>query len=646
MRSLEGTPYLIGKTLRNDDRVVCEGFHRVTGEVVLIEELRREELDWYVGGVQPVVPHPSVLPVLAHGPSFVVTPRVPAEGLDVLLDREGRLSVRRTLAILRQIAAALDAFHAHGLVHRGVKLESILVATDGSERAWLDQSLGACGPNYRCLSPEQVQGHRYGPASDVFSLGLVGYHMLAGVEAFRRDSFMQTLIAHLMEEAPPLGEVPDGVARAVQAALAKAPAARPTALGFLAALEEGAGADGQAALLARERAHRPQLPGVTFGDLFAFAGGQVIPLLGEGEVTVGETPVRRVAPVAARPRALLSAKPVYRLGEVVVLAAAAPGLAGPSEILLGDERHPVTLDGGLGLLRLRDLPAGDHLARFAGAQARFTIASYSLSLMGASAVAIRRDGPRIDAELAVRRFGAPLDGTVRVDAIGPGERVLASVEAAALAGSVKLGLVAPDAIALRVVDLQDPSRLASVPLAAPAADRPRTGELAAGDPATVTVEDAVLIVIARAAGCVTVVDLSTGTTMHEPIAAGETLRLPAPRLHGLVAVGLVVEGAPWEGWRAVLRPATFSLAVSAPAEVAPGATLTVRVTAVRRAARSSPRARSPARRTLAGRRAGPRRRRHAHATHERRVQRSRAGRAGAAGDRGVPRVLPPAQRHR
>ncbi len=191
--------------------------------------------------------HPHILPVLASGEAagllWYTMPYVEGESLRDRLRRETQLSVDEALRIAREIADALGYAHAHGVVHRDVKPENILlahgharVADFGVARA-LESAGGekltgtglAIGtPVY--MSPEQASGSHVDGRSDIYSLGCVLYEMLAGEPPFTGPT-PQVVIARRLTETPrPLGatreRLPAGLEPAVAKALARAPADR------------------------------------------------------------------------------------------------------------------------------------------------------------------------------------------------------------------------------------------------------------------------------------------------------------------------------------------------------------------------------------------------------------------------------------
>ncbi|MGY5882615.1 protein kinase domain-containing protein [Modestobacter lacusdianchii] len=191
-------------------------------------------------GIATLFDYGEVLPGPAGGEhlAYLVMELVRGESLSGLLRREGRLPADRMLEIVRQAAAGLAAAHAAGMVHRDVKPGNVLLGTDGAVKltdfgvavSAASMPLTRTGEvigtaNY--LSPEQAQGLRATPASDVYALGLVAYECLAGHRAFDGADPLAVALRQVNETPPPLPDhVPEPVRRLVERALAKDPAER------------------------------------------------------------------------------------------------------------------------------------------------------------------------------------------------------------------------------------------------------------------------------------------------------------------------------------------------------------------------------------------------------------------------------------
>jgi serine/threonine-protein kinase len=209
------------------------------------------------------IDHPNVLPIYEAGESdgqlFLAMRFVQGTDLKLLINEAGRLDPARAVRIVGQVAAALDAAHARGLVHRDVKPANVMV--DGNpdgEHAYLtdfgltkrmvsDAGLTRTGTFVGTLdyvAPEQIRGEKADARSDVYALACVAYHALAGEPPFERDSQIAKMYAHLNEDPPPLpAGVPPEVEAAVRRGLAKEPDDRQGSAGELAR-ELGAAAAG------------------------------------------------------------------------------------------------------------------------------------------------------------------------------------------------------------------------------------------------------------------------------------------------------------------------------------------------------------------------------------------------------------------
>jgi hypothetical protein len=164
------------------------------------------------------IDHPGILPVYAAGEAdgelFLATRFVTGTDLRSLIN-EGPLTGERAIALLGQVADALDAAHGRGLVHRDVKPGNVLV--DTADHCYLcDFGLttqlvdGATTGTSRLagsldyLAPEQIRTGDVDRRADQYALACVLYELLSGRPPFRRDTEAQTLWAHMQEEPDPL----------------------------------------------------------------------------------------------------------------------------------------------------------------------------------------------------------------------------------------------------------------------------------------------------------------------------------------------------------------------------------------------------------------------------------------------------------
>jgi serine/threonine protein kinase len=163
---------------------------------------------------------------------------------ETLRDRlENRLSMRKALLWGAQIAEGLAAAHAKGVIHRDLKPENVFI-TEGELLKILDFGLATTQPTStgastavrtepgivmgtaHYMSPEQVRGAPLDARSDIFSLGIVLFEMLAGSVPFSARSAVETMNAILVEEPPDLAGVPDSVETIVRRCLEKDPGQR------------------------------------------------------------------------------------------------------------------------------------------------------------------------------------------------------------------------------------------------------------------------------------------------------------------------------------------------------------------------------------------------------------------------------------
>lgn len=187
--------------------------------------------------------HPNVVPIYdagdVDGRIYLAMRLVDGTDLASLLRKAGALEPARAMAICTQIAAALDAAHARGLVHRDVKPSNVLL--DHSEHVYLadfgltrslddeGEELGADRfvgtPAY--LAPEQLESRPVDGRADVYSLGCVLFECLTGEPVFARGSRLAVAWAHLEEEPPPPSRRRAGLPEAIDAVVGRALAKKP-----------------------------------------------------------------------------------------------------------------------------------------------------------------------------------------------------------------------------------------------------------------------------------------------------------------------------------------------------------------------------------------------------------------------------------
>ena len=190
--------------------------------------------------------HPNIVTVIDRGDDggrqYIVFEHVDGENLKELVLRSGRLPVRRALELALAIADGLSFAHDHGLVHRDVKPQNVLLNQEGEVKVTdfgIARSLhvehgvtqtGTVLGTGEYLAPEQASGKPVSPATDVYSLGIVLWELLAGDVPFVGENFVAVALRHVNEPPPDLRQRrPDVTPRleaAIERALAKDPARR------------------------------------------------------------------------------------------------------------------------------------------------------------------------------------------------------------------------------------------------------------------------------------------------------------------------------------------------------------------------------------------------------------------------------------
>lgn len=174
-----------------------------------------------------------------EGSAYLVMELVPGQPLSSIIEHEQVLSPERTLSMISQTARALSVAHAQGLVHRDIKPGNLLITPDGrvkvtdfgiarlADQVPLTQTGQVMG-TAQYLAPEQATGQTATGASDIYSLGVIGYECLTGHRPFSGESQIAIALAQVNDAPPPL---PDTLPRPVRALLmsmlAKDPKNRP-----------------------------------------------------------------------------------------------------------------------------------------------------------------------------------------------------------------------------------------------------------------------------------------------------------------------------------------------------------------------------------------------------------------------------------
>jgi serine/threonine protein kinase len=357
---------------------VFQAVHPLIGKLVAIKVLSQrfsvdpEMVSRFVAEARAVnqIRHHNIIDIFSFGAlddgrHYYVMEYLDGETLDRRIARQGYLSLREALPILRALARALDAAHAKGIAHRDLKAENVLLASnpDGVFPKLLDFGIAKLlapetglahktrtgaplgTPHY--MSPEQCHGRDVDHRTDLYAFGVLAYVMLTGGYPLDGDDYMTILMRQLHDEPPPPSshrpELPAGVDRVIAWLMRKDPAARPATLGeALRSLEHVASGELPAAgpastsmplATAETASSLPELPAFASGNRTPGAAGSTA----RSETQAGDPP--RPAAAAAvhtggptrwtAPRRLLAAG---ALGAAVVgVAIIANRPAGPKQ---------------------------------------------------------------------------------------------------------------------------------------------------------------------------------------------------------------------------------------------------------------------------------------------------------------------------
>src|SRR5881628_4240472 len=229
-----------------DRKVVIKVLPPETAAQVSLERFKREIL------LAAKLQHPHIVPLLTAGESnglpYFTMPFVDGESLRVRLARQGELPVNEAVRMLREIASALAYAHEHGIVHRDIKPDNVLLsggsamvtdfgvakalsASSNAERGGLT-SLGVALGTPAYMAPEQASAdptvdHR----ADVYAFGILAYELLTGQTPFGGRTPQGLLAAHVTEPPEPIqkrrASLPPALAALVMRCLEKRPADRP-----------------------------------------------------------------------------------------------------------------------------------------------------------------------------------------------------------------------------------------------------------------------------------------------------------------------------------------------------------------------------------------------------------------------------------
>src|SRR4051812_3330274 len=275
------------------------------------------------------IDHPNVIPIYYtgeyEGALYIAMRYVEGSDLRTLVRAAGRLDADRAAYLVSQVASALDAAHERGIVHRDVKPANVLLGAN--DHAYLTdfgltKRISSASGQTRgggwvgtlgFVAPEQIRGERVDARADVYALGCVLFHTLAGGPPYQRDSDEATLWAHLQDDAPSLRanapDAPPELQAVIDRALAKDPDDRFQSAGDL----------GRAALAAVGREATPRRGRVV-------ARGAAAPAEAEPAASPDQAPTVLAEPAPPRRGArrpawvwALAALPILALGVVAAI---------------------------------------------------------------------------------------------------------------------------------------------------------------------------------------------------------------------------------------------------------------------------------------------------------------------------------------
>jgi eukaryotic-like serine/threonine-protein kinase len=258
---------------------------------VLVERFRREQ------EIGQELDHPGVVKTYdgeERSRLYMVIEWVDGQLLRTILNKERKLPIERATNLSLQILDALDTMHKHGVVHRDLKPENIMVDVedrvklidfgiamkeDARRITFVDMSATLGTPDY--IAPEQVKGQRGDQRSDIYSLGVMFYEMLAGEPPFRGPNPLAVMNERVLHDAEPVrrrrAEVAPELEEILNRALAREPRQR-----YQTASEMAWELEHQEQVGLEDGAARPVLPGARLPGarrMLLYAALALVPLV-------------------------------------------------------------------------------------------------------------------------------------------------------------------------------------------------------------------------------------------------------------------------------------------------------------------------------------------------------------------------------